>query len=74
MAAWEGGCGAFACIVHPLHERVEETVAPTRSGGFLHVGGEVVTHIREHALGYLIEPCCQIVVLWTCDWQEDLKK
>ena len=71
MTAGEGGCGALAGFVHTLHERVEETVAPTRGGGFLHVGGEVVAHIRKHALGDLVEPCCQIVVLWTGDWQED---
>ena len=71
MTAGEGGCGSLACIVHTLHEGVEETVVPTRGSRFLHVGGEVVAYIREHTLGNLIEPCCQIVVLWPRDRQED---
>ena len=35
------------------------------------MGGEVIAHIREHTLGNLVEPCCQIIVLRTRDWQED---
>ena len=71
MTAGEGGSGSFASMVHSLHERVEETVAPTGCGGFLHVGGEVIAYIRKDALGDLVESCCQIIVLRTGDWQED---
>ena len=35
------------------------------------MSGEVVAHIRKHAVGDLVESCCQIIVLWTRDWQED---
>ena len=71
MTAWEGGCGALACIVQTLYERVEETVAPARCGGFLHVGGEIVAHIRKHAIRNLVEPRSQIIILRTRDWQDD---
>ena len=35
------------------------------------MGGEIVAHIRKHAVGDLVESCCQIIVLRTRDWQED---
>ena len=71
MAAGEGCRGSLTCRMGILHHVVEEPVAPSRHRkGFLMVG-EIMTYIGEH-------PCCDIlqahgliIILWSCDGQED---
>jgi len=71
MTAGEGSCGTFACSMGILYHVVEETVAIARHGQWLIVGGEIVVNIGKYALCDVLNACCQIIVLWTRDRQED---
>ena len=63
MTAGEGRGGALAGIVGGLHALVEESVGIAGQGQALAVCGKEIVHVGEHAVGNVVEPRCQIVVL-----------
>ena len=71
MTAGEGRCRLFARFVGTGHALVEKAVAITWYGECFVVGGEVIAYIGEVAVGNVIKTYSQIIVLWTCDGQED---
>ena len=71
MTAGEGGGGTLARFMGTLYHMVEESVAPTRSGYHLLMGGEVTAYVGEHTAGDILKACRKIIVLWSGDRQED---
>ena len=67
MTAGEGGSGLFTRFVSTGHTLVEEAIAIAWNGQCLVVGGEIIPHIGECTVGDILDTCCQIIVLWSCD-------
>ena len=70
MRAGEGCRGSLAGSMGALYHVVEQSILITRTGQSLHVVHEIVTHVREDALGYLIEADGSVIVLRSGDRQE----
>ena len=71
MTTGEGRCGLLARFVGTLHTLIEQTIAVAGHRQCLVVGGEVVANIGEDAVGNIIDACSQIIILWSCNGQED---
>ena len=71
VTAWEGRCGTFAGIVGTHHALVEEAVCIAGYGQALLVGREVMAEVGEYTAGDIVNTCCQIIILRSCDGQQD---
>ena len=71
MAAGEGCRGALTCRMGILHHVIEETVAPAWHRQRFLMVGEVMPYIGEYASGDILQSCGLVVVLWSCDGQDD---
>ena len=71
MTAGESCRRALTCGMGTGYTLVEVTIAVARHGQWLVVGGEVIVDVGEYTLGDVVQTCCQIIILWSCDGQED---
>mgnify|MGYP007101831046 CR=1 FL=1 len=71
MTAGEGCRGAFTGFVGTGYALVEEPVAVTRGRQRLVVGGKIVVKVGEYALSDVVQTCRRIIVLRSCNGQED---
>ena len=71
MTAGEGCRGTLACCMGILYHVIEEPVAPSGHGQWLLVVKEIMAHIWEDTSSDIFQSYGLIIVLRTCDRQED---
>ena len=71
MTAGEGCRGTLASSMGTGHALIEETVAVAWHIQWLIVSGEEIMNVGEYAICDVIDSCCQIIILWSGNGQED---
>ena len=71
MTTGEGCCRLFARFVGAGHALIEKAFGIARNRECLIVGCKIVADVGECAIRNVVEACSQIIILWTCNGQED---